>query len=131
MSDDAGIIDRLHVSAAHKTVSFRRFIIGSDSAAVSPRPADGEGPYRVGVIEAGSPLHRRPVRQDELASAEVRLRHLLGLLGIQRIHLLKDVMILAGSGVGGGSLNYANTSCTPIAVLQRQTVGHITDWGQN
>ena len=37
----------------------------------------------------------------------------LGCYGIQRIHLLKNVMILAGAGVGGGSLNYANTLYVP------------------
>jgi len=30
--------------------------------------------------------------------------------GIQRIHLLRDVVILDGAGVGGGSRNYANVS---------------------
>ena len=33
--------------------------------------------------------------------------------GIQRIHLLGNVMVLAGAGVGGGSLNYANTLYVP------------------
>ena len=37
----------------------------------------------------------------------------LGMYGIQRIHLLRNVMILAGAGVGGGSLNYANTLYVP------------------
>ena len=37
----------------------------------------------------------------------------LGLYGIQRIHLLPDALILAGAGVGGGSLVYANTLYVP------------------
>lgn len=37
----------------------------------------------------------------------------LGLRGIQRLHLLDDVMILGGAGVGGGSLVYANTLLVP------------------
>ena len=37
----------------------------------------------------------------------------LGCYGVQRIHKLPDVMILAGAGVGGGSLNYANTLYRP------------------
>src|SRR3954464_14615319 len=33
--------------------------------------------------------------------------------GIQNMTLFKDVLILSGSGVGGGSLNYANTLLQP------------------
>jgi cholesterol oxidase len=37
----------------------------------------------------------------------------LGCFGIQRIHRLPDVTVLAGAGVGGGSLVYANTLYPP------------------
>jgi cholesterol oxidase len=39
---------------------------------------------------------------------------LLGCFGIQRVHFLRHVVVLAGAGVGGGSLNYANTLCEPM-----------------
>jgi cholesterol oxidase len=69
--------------------------------------------YRVGVIEAG-----RRFADDEFAKTSWNLRKFLwapqlGMYGIQRIHLLRNVMILAGAGVGGGSLNYANTLYVP------------------
>ena len=53
----------------------------------------------------------------------------LGLYGIQRIHMLRDCLILAGAGVGGGSLNYANTLYKPPASFfaDEQWAG-ITDW---
>src|SRR5205807_2236852 len=53
----------------------------------------------------------------------------LGLFGIQRIHLLNNVMVLAGAGVGGGSLNYANTLYRPLRPFysDRQWAD-ITDW---
>jgi len=53
----------------------------------------------------------------------------LGLYGIQRIHLLRDVVILGGAGVGGGSLNYANTLYKPLAPFfaDPQWAG-VTDW---
>jgi cholesterol oxidase len=38
----------------------------------------------------------------------------LGWFGVQRIHRLPDVVVLAGAGVGGGSLNYANTLYRPL-----------------
>jgi cholesterol oxidase len=69
--------------------------------------------YRVGVLEAG-----RRFADDEFAATSWRIRRFLwaprlGLYGIQRIHLLPDAVILAGAGVGGGSLVYANTLYVP------------------
>lgn len=53
----------------------------------------------------------------------------LGCFGIQRIHKLPDVMILAGAGVGGGSLNYACTLYVPPRpFFEDPQWGHITDW---
>ena len=49
--------------------------------------------------------------------------------GIQRIHLLRNCMILAGAGVGGGSLNYANTLYVPPEpFFDDAQWAHITDW---
>jgi cholesterol oxidase len=85
--------------------------------------------YRVAVVEAG-----RRFADDEFAETSWSLRKYLwapwlGCYGIQRIHLLKDVMILAGAGVGGGSLVYANTLYRPLKPFytDRQWA-HITDW---
>ena len=69
--------------------------------------------YSVTVLEAG----RRFEDQDFAATSWDLRRFLwlpaLGLRGIQRIHVLRDVIVLAGAGVGGGSLNYANTLYRP------------------
>jgi cholesterol oxidase len=85
--------------------------------------------YRVGVLEAG-----RRFADPDFAKTSWRLRKFLwapklGMYGIQRIHLLRNVMILAGAGVGGGSLNYANTLYVPPEPFfaDRQW-SHITDW---
>ena len=49
--------------------------------------------------------------------------------GIQRIHFLRDVIVLAGAGVGGGSLVYANTLYVPPAeFFNDKQWAHITDW---
>jgi cholesterol oxidase len=48
---------------------------------------------------------------------------------MQRITWLKDVVILSGAGVGGGSLVYANTLYTPLPPFYAdQQWAHITDW---
>jgi cholesterol oxidase len=87
--------------------------------------------YRVGVLEAG-----RRFRDDEFARTSWRLRKFLyaprlGLYGIQRIHLLRDAVVLAGAGVGGGSLVYANTLYVPPREFfdDPQWAG-ITDWAR-
>jgi len=87
--------------------------------------------YRVGVLEAG-----RRFARDELPKSSWDLRNYLwapalGLYGIQRIHVLGNVLVLAGAGVGGGSLNYANTLYVPpAAFFEDRQWGHITDWQQ-
>ena len=85
--------------------------------------------YRVTILEAG-----RRFADEDFAETSWDLKNFLwapkaGCYGIQRIHMLKDVMILAGAGVGGGSLNYANTLYVPPEVFFRDRQwGHITDW---
>ncbi|HNF05325.1 MAG TPA: GMC family oxidoreductase [Mycobacterium sp.] len=85
--------------------------------------------YKVGVLEAG-----RRFADHEFAKTSWRLREFLwaprlGCYGIQRIHLLRNVMILAGAGVGGGSLNYANTLYVPPEpFFNDRQWSHITDW---
>ena len=85
--------------------------------------------YKVGVLEAG-----RRFADHEFAKTSWRLREFLwapklGCYGIQRIHLLRNVLILAGAGVGGGSLNYANTLYVPPApFFEDGQWSHITDW---
>ncbi|CAN7334909.1 GMC family oxidoreductase [Knoellia sp. LjRoot47] len=85
--------------------------------------------YTVHMLEAG-----RRFEDEDFARTSWDLRNYLwapalGCYGIQRIHRLPDVMILAGAGVGGGSLNYANTLYVPPpAFFRDQQWGHITDW---
>ncbi len=65
--------------------------------------------YSVCVLECG----RRFADQDFAKSAWNLRRYFwspqLGLRGVLRLTLFKDVFVASGSGVGGGSLGYANT----------------------
>ena len=65
--------------------------------------------YRVGVLECG-----RRFADDDFAKSAWTLRRYfwmprLGMRGIMRMTMFKDVFIVSGNGVGGGSLGYANT----------------------
>ena len=85
--------------------------------------------YRVGVLEAGRRFADEEFAEDLLGPAQVPVGAALGCYGIQRIHLLRNVMILAGAGVGGGSLNYANTLYVPPEPFFADPQwAHITDW---
>jgi cholesterol oxidase len=87
--------------------------------------------YRVGVLEAG-----RRFTPDTLPKTSWDLRNFLwaprlGLRGIQRITLLKDIMVLSAAGVGGGSLVYANTLYQPPAgFFADPRWSGITDWAR-
>lgn len=85
--------------------------------------------YRVRVFEAG----RRFADEDFAKTSWDVRRYLwapaLGCFGVQRIHRLPHVMILAGAGVGGGSLNYANTLYEPgAAFFADPQWASIRDW---
>ncbi|WP_328614144.1 GMC family oxidoreductase [Amycolatopsis sp. NBC_00355] len=85
--------------------------------------------YRVGVLETG-----RRFADDEFAKTSWRLRKYLwapklGCFGIQRLTLLKNTFVMSGSGVGGGSLVYANTLYEPPDKFYADPQwAHITDW---
>ena len=69
--------------------------------------------YSVGVLECG-----RRFRDEDFATTTWNLSKYywlprLGLKGIFRMTLFKDVFIVSGCGVGGGSLGYANTLYQP------------------
>ena len=69
--------------------------------------------YKVLVVEAG-----KRWRTEDFPKTNWNVRKFLWLpaffcYGIQRLTLLRDVLVLSGAGVGGGSLVYANTHLEP------------------
>ncbi|MFD5815330.1 GMC oxidoreductase [Streptomyces sp. NPDC127038] len=85
--------------------------------------------YRVGVLEAGRRFTRDTLPKNSWDLKNYLWAPRLGMYGIQRIHLLGNVMVLAGAGVGGGSLNYANTLYVPPKpFFEDPQWKDITDW---
>ncbi|MFJ9519072.1 GMC oxidoreductase [Kitasatospora sp. NPDC101801] len=85
--------------------------------------------YRVAVLEAGRRFGRDELPKNSWDTRNYLWAPALGLYGIQRIHLLANVLVLGGAGVGGGSLNYANTLYVPPKpFFEDRQWKHITDW---
>ena len=85
--------------------------------------------YKVLVIEAGARF-----KDEDFAKTSWNLKKFLffprlGLKGIQRIDLLKNVMVMSGAGVGGGSLVYANTLYRPpTSFFKTGSWASMCDW---
>jgi cholesterol oxidase len=85
--------------------------------------------YRVAVLEAGRRFDTSTLPRSSWQLRRFLWAPALGLRGIQRITPLKDIAVLSGAGVGGGSLVYANTLYEPLAPFYTDPQwGHITDW---
>ena len=85
--------------------------------------------YSVGVLEAGARFSDADFPSTSFDAKNYLFAPALGLYGIQRIDAVKDCLILAGAGVGGGSLVYANTLYEPLDAFYRDpSWAHITDW---
>lgn len=85
--------------------------------------------YKVAVLERG-----KRYRTSEFARTNWDLRRYLWMpmlrcFGVQSMSLFKNVMILGGTGVGGGSLVYANTLLQPSdAFYKAATWRDLADW---
>lgn len=86
--------------------------------------------YRVCVLEAGRRFADGDFAKNSWDVRRFLFAPRLGCFGIQRIRFLKDVVVLAGAGVGGGSLVYANTLYEPKSddFYNDPQWSHITDW---
>ena len=87
--------------------------------------------YSVGVLESG-----RRFNDEDFAKSGWDMRRYfwapgLGMRGIFRLTVFKDVFIASGAGVGGGSLGYANTLYRPgRAFFEDPQWRDLADWEQ-
>jgi cholesterol oxidase len=113
------------VDEAGARLDYDWIVIGSGFGGSVAALRLAEKGYRVAVLECG-----RRYRDADFAKSAWNLRRYfwmpkLGLRGVFRMTIFKDVFIVSGSGVGGGSLGYANT-------LYRARPSFFTDpqWGE-
>jgi cholesterol oxidase len=75
--------------------------------------------YRVAVLEEGRRFEPADFPKTSWRVRDYLWAPRLGCRGIQRLTPLRDVLVLSGAGVGGGSLVYANTLYEPPARVWR------------
>jgi cholesterol oxidase len=117
------------MSASSAMFDFDWLVIGSGfGGSVSALRLSEKG-YSVGVLECG-----RRFADHEFPSATADLKRYfwnprLGMKGIFRLTTFKDVSVVSGCGVGGGSLGYANTLYVPPdAFFEDRQWADMTDW---
>jgi cholesterol oxidase len=110
---------------------FDWLVIGSGFGGSVSAMRLAEKGYRVAVLESG----RRYADEDFAKTTWNARRYYwlprLGLRGIFRMTLFKDVFVVSGCGVGGGSLGYANTLYRPrdgSAFYRDPQWGELEDW---
>jgi cholesterol oxidase len=109
-----------------KDFDFDYLVVGSGFGGSVAAMRLAQKGYAVGLVEAGKRWHA-----DEFARRNWNLRKFLwlpalGLYGTWRLRLLNGVFILAGAGVGGGSLNFGNTLYVPPDVFfERPSVSRL------
>lgn len=115
--------------AISRTSNFDVVVIGSGfGGSVSALRLREKG-YTVAVLEAGKRFNDKDFPKTSWRINKFLFAPKLGLYGIQRIHALPNVLILAGAGVGGGSLVYANTLYQPDdKYFNDKQWSEITDW---
>ena len=112
-----------------KSDDFDVIVIGSGFGGSVAALRLTEKGYRVAVIEAGRRFREKDFPKTSWRLSKFLYMPRLGLRGMQRIHALPDVLVLAGAGVGGGSLVYANTLYSPPdSYFQDKQWRDITDW---
>jgi cholesterol oxidase len=111
------------------TFDFDWLIVGSGfGGSVSALRLSEKG-YRVGVLECGRRFADSEFPRSTGDFRRYFWRPKLGMKGIFRLTTFRDVAVVSGCGVGGGSLGYANTLYVPPkAFFQDAQWADMEDW---
>jgi cholesterol oxidase len=104
-----GVASRLVFQAASRDYDYDWIVIGSGFGGSVSALRLAEKGYRVAVLESGRRYHDEDFARSTWNFRRYYWMPKIGLRGIFRMTAFKDVFIVSGSGVGGGSLGYANT----------------------
>lgn len=117
------------MEASARQLDFDWLVVGSGfGGSVSALRLSEKG-YRVGVLECG-----RRFRDQDFPKSTWDVRRYFwapraGMRGIFRISTFRDISVVSGCGVGGGSLGYANTLYVPPAPFFKDPQwGELEDW---
>jgi cholesterol oxidase len=117
------------MEASDRQFDFDWLVIGSGFGGSVSALRLAEKGYRVGVLECG-----RRFRDQDFPKSTWNLRRYFwapraGMRGIMRISTFKDITVVSGCGVGGGSLGYANTLYVPpSAFFEDAQWRGLADW---
>ena len=115
--------------ATSRSQNFDVVVVGSGFGGSVAALRLREKGYSVAVLEAGKRFEDKDLPKTSWRINKFLFAPKLGLFGIKRIHALPNVLILAGAGVGGGSLVYANTLYQPgDKYFNDKQWNEITDW---
>ncbi len=113
----------------HAEFDYDWLVIGSGFGGSVSALRLAEKGYSVGVLEAGRRFRDEDFARSTWDSKNFNWAPALGMRGILRMTMFKDIFIVSGAGVGGGSLVYANTlyRAAPQFYANPQWAG-IADW---
>jgi cholesterol oxidase len=101
------------MAANGQRFDFDWLVIGSGFGGSVSALRLAEKGYRVGVLECGRRFSDKDFPRSTWDARRYFWAPRLGFRGIFRITTFKDVSVVSGCGVGGGSLGYANTLYVP------------------
>ena len=104
-------------------------IIGSGFGGSVSAMRLAEKGYSVAVIEKGKRIRTPDFPKSNWKLSKYLWVPMLKWFGFQKLTFFKEVFILSGVGVGGGSLVYANTQMVPPdAFFNNPVWAHLKDW---
>jgi cholesterol oxidase len=104
-------------------------VIGSGFGGSTSALRLAEKGYRVAVLECGRRFADEDLAKTTWEAARYYWMPKLGLKGIFRLTLFKDVLVASACGVGGGSLGYANTLHRARPAFYRDPqIAELADW---